>query len=448
MSRFIVRTTFLTITLLTTPAWAISIPCGTSIDAAIASNPPGTVFQLAANCTYSGQTFHTKDNIQLLGAGAGSTILDGGHASIAMTNGAPPYGGDGTAGVIIDGVTIQNYGPDTAENTSSQFYTWNGWIIRNSTITGGGGAGINLVGSATLANSLITGNREIGITGNLSLTGALSPTTINGNEIANNNTRRDNPDNSASGVKMVGGGASVVATNNYIHDNLGTGLWFDIGVAGATVQGNSVIHNSYHGIMWEISNGPADISGNVVNDNGWDSRMPTQGQQIFVSSAANANVHDNNIRVPVAIGGWSPNGIRLNADNRSDAVLETGDTFHNNTVTFLGSSGNEGFANNSSVSVVGTSSNNNAFYVVNTDDLHWFWNTGATPTSWASYKSSSRQDANSTLAIGDASVPGCLKRGCTGSGWPVAGNPTANLSVQIIPAGSLRDESIQPHPGR
>jgi hypothetical protein len=434
--------------LFTAPAWAISIPCGTSIDAAIASNPPGTVFQLAANCTYSGQTFRTKDKIQLIGAGAGSTILDGGHANIAMTNGAPPYGGDGTTGVIIDGVTIQNYGPDTRENTSSQFYTWNGWIVRNSTITGGGGAGINLLGSATLMNSLITGNREIGITGDLSLAGALSPTTINGNEITNNNTRLDNPDNSASGVKMVGQGAAVVVTNNYVHDNLGTGLWWDIGVAGATIQGNTVIHNSYHGIMWEISSGPADISGNVVNDNGWDPRMPTQGHQIFISSAANANVHDNNIRVPAAISGWSPNGIRLNADNRPDAVLENGNTFSNNTVTFLGPSGYQGFANNNSVSVTRTSSNNNSFYVVNTGDLHWFWNTGITALGWTSYKSSSGQDANSTLVVGNASVAGCLKIGCTDSGWPVAGNPTARLSVQVIPAGSLRDESIQPHPGR
>jgi hypothetical protein len=64
-------------------------------------------------------------------------------------------------------------------------------------------------------------------------------------------------------------------------------------------------------------------------------------------------------------------------------------------------------------------------YVLNTGELHWFWNTGATPTSWASYKSPSGQDANSTLAVGDASVPDCLKKGCTDSGWPAPRVPEA-----------------------
>src|SRR5438067_12065833 len=92
-------------------AQTVNVPCGASINAAIAANPAGTTFNLAANCTYSGQTFSTKNNITLKGAGAGSTILDGGSTAAFATNGMPAAitGGDGTTGVTIDSMTIQNY---------------------------------------------------------------------------------------------------------------------------------------------------------------------------------------------------------------------------------------------------------------------------------------------------------------------------------------------------
>lgn len=424
----------------------VAIPCGASISDAITANPAGTTFQLAANCTYVGQTFTAKNNIVLQGAGAGSTIIDGGHCtSCVMTNAAPPYNGNGATGVIIDGVTIQNYGPDTPENTSSQFYTWNGWIIRNCTITGGGGTGINLVGGATLMNSLITGNREIGVSGDMSLAGATGSTTISGNEVTNNNTRLDNVDNNAAGIKMVGNGIPLVIQNNYVHDNLATGIWCDVNCGKTVIKNNTVIHNRYWGIGFEVSNGPADISFNVINDNGYDTTI-AEGVGIFVSSAANANVHDNNIR-SLASFGYS---ILMYTQNRSDQVVANNNTFQNNTITMLGSThGNYGWTNTNAQVVTGSFSNNNNFHVVNTSDAHFFWNSATgTPQSFAAYQAATGQDAASTIAVGDASVPGCTHIGCTSGGISlvnkgVATNSGIGTTVSVaIPSTTVNDAEV------
>lgn len=405
--------------LIATPARAdVDIPCGANIDAAIAANPAGTIFHLAAACIYENQVFTPKNDIVLLGAGPGSTILDGTHTTNVLVSAPPPYGGNGATGVVIDGVTIQNYAgsDDTSANNTAQMYAWKGWVIRNCIVTGSRGWGISIPG-ATLSNCRVIGNRHGGVTAELGLQ-STNATTVTGNEIAYNNTRRDNADNDAAGLKIVELGSTLVITNNYVHDNYSTGLWLDIGVGTATISGNTVVHNSYHGIQWEISPGPAGIFNNVVNDNGWDSTMPIAGDQIFISSAGGADVHDNNVRVPVAFGVWQPHGIVLQADNRGDAVAENNVTFHDNTVTFLGSGGGQGFANNNSVVVTGTSSNNNHFYVSDTGDSHWYWNAAATSQSWSDYKTATSQDLNSTLSVGAQSVSGCLRAGCSGSGWP------------------------------
>src|SRR5262249_7817691 len=89
--------------------------------------------------------------------------------------------------------------------------------------------------------------------------------------------------------------------------------------------------------------------------------------------------------------------------------------------------GNQGLASyNSGVCTgTGSSSDNNSFYVTNLSDVHWSWlpNSAYSPASWGSYKSSTGQDANSTLTVGNASVAGSTLIGCTVSGWPAANNP-------------------------
>src|SRR6266436_3145662 len=67
---------------LVVPASAqVSIPCGTdaTIQSAVNANPAGTTFNLAANCTYNfSLPVVPKSNDKFIGAGATSTIIDGG----------------------------------------------------------------------------------------------------------------------------------------------------------------------------------------------------------------------------------------------------------------------------------------------------------------------------------------------------------------------------------
>jgi hypothetical protein len=455
------------------PGHAANISCGASIDAAISANPAGTVFQLAGTpaspCTYSGQTFHTKSNVRLLGGCAGqsvsscsgATVLDGGCGPGCTSNDNQMTDGfyDSATGVIIDGVTIQNYTADwpiaggggcgvanTAGHTcNAQFVTWNGWTVRNSVIRNSGSWGAYITGSGSILNSLLTNNRHGGIGGNLSLSGTdtINSAVISGNEISNNNTRHDDQGDDASGLKILGNGTALTIKNNYVHDNLASGLWCDGSSKNWTIQGNTIINNATNGVAFETCN-TADIAYNVINHNGqgpyYGGGGPGMG--IFISSSANANVHDNNVLVPA--GNSSFKAIQLSVDDRPDAQQENNVTFSNNTVSFSGTSGGYGYKNGcpsqigggsncSGPTPTGISSNNNAFYMPsNTSGGYFYWGTGngdPTASSFSSYQSSSGQDVTSKVSVGNVSVAGCTHIGCTGSGWPVVKVPESPFAA-------------------
>ncbi len=249
--------------------------------------------------------------------------------------------------------------------------------------------------------------------------------TIVGNEVSDNNTRGDALDNDASGIKAVSPGTILKVLNNYFHNNHAVAMWMDIGVVGAIVQGNTVINNDYNGIMFEISNG-ADISHNVVNNNGLCSSP--FGFQIYASSSSNADVHDNNVTVGPSCG--QAGLIMLNQD-RVPTDGFSGNTQHNNTVTFQGSAGLSGFyaictpGTGNCATPSGNSTTSNFYNVTSLTDAHWVWPNPQTVANafsgltWSTYRSTTGQDTAppSTLTVGSASVAGCTHIGCTGSGW-------------------------------
>ena len=297
-----------------------------------------------------------------------------------------------------------------------------GWIVNNSVFQKSGGTGIYTAAGSSIFNSRVVHNGHSGISSG----DQNNNITVVGTEISYNDQNHDDPCNDVAGLKFCTV-SNVRLLNNYVHDNVSSnGLWCDCGGDNWTVQGNTVANNQAFGIQYETcSNGI--ISHNVVVNNGLGAASKTCGGNwishgIFVSSSASTTVSNNNVSVPDGA-----NEIVMQADNRNDALNESNNTFSDNTVTFVGRAGFNGFVNYCGASAGGPScngtisantSNGNTFCVANLGDAHWNWNTsGFTRIPWASYQSRTGRDGASTLKQGNCTVPGCTSVGCTGSGW-------------------------------
>ena len=115
-----------------------------------------------------------------------------------------------------------------------------------------------------LAYSCMTDNGEYGFQG------GGTRITVDHNEVAGNNT--DNWEAKQSGCGCSGGakfwgvnGATV--TSNYVHDNIGPGLWADTNNRGFDVEGNYISGNQNEGFIYEISYN-LRLAGNTFIRNG------------------------------------------------------------------------------------------------------------------------------------------------------------------------------------
>ena len=81
-------------------------------------------------------------------------------------------------------------------------------------------------------------------------------TTLEGNEIAYNGREQ-----------KVMESANVTFRNNFVHHNVGAGIWYDSDNTGALVEGNRVEDNGHNGIFYEISSGGI-IRNNTIRRSG------------------------------------------------------------------------------------------------------------------------------------------------------------------------------------
>ncbi len=100
-------------------------------------------------------------------------------------------------------------------------------------------------------------------------------TTLGSNEIAYNGPEQ----------KVVES-ANVTFRNNFVHHNLGDGIWYDSNNTGALVEGNRVEENGRNGIVYEISNG-ATIRNNTLRRNG--------GDAVLISVSQSAQIYNNSL---------------------------------------------------------------------------------------------------------------------------------------------------------
>jgi hypothetical protein len=113
----------------------------------------------------------------------------------------------------------------------------------------------------------------------------------------------------AAGVKSAN---AYTIVGSSIHDNIGVGVWCDVGCAGTfLVLDNVITHNVMGGVRYEISPGPAVIRGNTVTGNNLHDQGGHGG--IEINSSRNVVIENN------VLGGNAGAGIIANG-NRSPSL--------------------------------------------------------------------------------------------------------------------------------
>ena len=168
---------------------------------------------------------------------------------------------------------------------------------------------------------------------------------IESNEISYNNFTR---------VSMGWGGAAtkfyasdnLQVIGNYVHHNIGHGLWTDIGNTNTLYEGNWVWWNLGDGIKHEISHNVI-IKNNDVRYNGLIFDGWLWGSQILIQTSNDAEVYDNVIFIDADIG----NGIGIMHTERTQPPWGPFDGknnyIHHNEITHLGLYGRSGIVDDS-----------------------------------------------------------------------------------------------------
>jgi hypothetical protein len=170
-----------------------------------------------------------------------------------------------------------------------------GWRILHNDVRFNHGVGIGVAGASTVAGNFIHGQGQLGFGAH----GAGS--VITNNEISFNGTAGYSADWEAGGSKswMT---AHETMTHNYVHDNMGAGLWGDGGNIDTTYEYNKIAGNWGAGIQHEISY-DATIEHNEITGNGrrhkgwaWDAGIQIQssGGTKLIEVAYNVVTANNN----------------------------------------------------------------------------------------------------------------------------------------------------------
>ena len=236
-----------------------------------------------------------------------------------------------------------------------------GWTVTDTEVRLSHGTGIQLADHSTIERCDVhhNGQKGIGARG--------ADILVENNEIAFNNYAGYDYGWEAGGSKFSRT-TNLRVLNNYVHDNLGSGLWTDIDNKNTTYRMNRVDNNAGEGIQHEISY-DALIEKNTVRWNGSPPRISLWKAQITVQNSSNVIVRDNTVVVSAGAG----NGITIINQERGAGELGSRLAVNNqvihNTVTFEGPGGASGL-----MDALGTATNNvfhNNTYILKAGGQHF-----------------------------------------------------------------------------
>jgi hypothetical protein len=279
-----------------------------------------------------------------------------------------------------------------------------GWRILHNDVLLNHGVGIGFSGTSIVAGNFVHDQGQLG------LGSAGDGSVVTNNEISFNGTAGYTPAWEAGGSKswMT---EDETFTHNYVHDNMGPGLWDDGGSINTTMEYNNIANNYGAGIQHEISY-DAIIEHNQITGNGfgehkgwaWDAGIQIQ---------SSGGIKQIDIAYNAVVSNY--NGITvLDSGNRTmDQPAPHGPHIvenvwvHNNTIAMTGSQ-TSGIVEDDDHLAVFTANRNrfeaNTYYLDSLIIQHFSWAPGNVGWNrWRRFGNDS--DGHALLVYGSAGYP-------------------------------------------
>lgn len=280
----------------TPPAGAITVPAGDNA---------------GFNFNQANKTFWFAPGVHTIGSGEFSNITAGQGSTYIGAPGAildgqfiNKYAFVGTAtNVRLAYLEIRNFGVDLSDpdvdgpvNNNEGVINHDagdGWTMEYLYAHHNDGAAVFMGSENVVRNNCLKDNGQYGFSMfKMPADGvsAIQDIVIDNNEISGNN--QDDWESLVDGCGCTGAGKfwdvkGARVTNNYVHDNLSTGLWADTNDIDFLFDSNWIEHNSGEGIWYEISYN-ATISRNVLKRNAWTSgsnNTGSPGAAVYISES-------------------------------------------------------------------------------------------------------------------------------------------------------------------
>jgi parallel beta-helix repeat protein len=364
----------------------VEVNPGMDLAALVAQSPEGTTFCLDAGVYALESRIQVKDSDSIIGTQG--AVLDG---QGTTDYGIYGYGGpDGLNNVMLAGLTLQNFRAAAV---------WEGWYwtvqdveIRDSQV------GISVSTGSVLRNSFIHDNRQYGIIG-----GPGRDIRVETTELTSNNTSRfcgGACEGDAGTDKIVGsmsGAYGVVWRGNWVHDNIGNGIWSDGNVRDSLYANNLVENNTGSGIFHEIS-WDATIRDNVLRNNAYPfiGHSCWWGSQIEVNNSQRVDISGNDV---VATNGV--NGICVVNSTRSEpspfptALAQV--SVHQNTIQVGGPSATGCVGDRPAANV---SFDANSYVLSDLSTHNWSW-WGQYPLTWPDFRGHNQETHGSRMLVAE-----------------------------------------------
>jgi hypothetical protein len=280
------------------PEGAVTVPAGDN--SSFNFNQPGATFWFEEGSHYLGDDIYgqiiARANTTYLGEPG--AVIDGQNKNLYA------FTGD-VANVTVKYLTIQNFGRGNDNNNEGVVNHDSGtnWVVSHNTISDNDGAGVFLGTDGEVTYNCLKDNGQYGFSmfkNPVEGDSAIKNILLDHNEISGNN--QDDWESQIEGCGCTGGGKfwdvnGATVTNNYVHDNLGTGLWADTNNIDFLFEGNLVDHNDGEGIWYEISYN-ATIRDNTITRNAWvsgNNNLGSPGAAIYLSESGGDSRLDDTV---------------------------------------------------------------------------------------------------------------------------------------------------------
>ncbi|WP_448208380.1 carbohydrate-binding domain-containing protein [Azospirillum sp. sgz302134] len=319
---------------------------------------------------------------------------------------------DGSAGnVTLKNLTVEKYA--SAAQTGAIQVGGSGWTVENVTARFNHGNGMSIGQGTTVTGGHYVDNGQVGI-------GAWKADNaqIIGIESARNNYANFDDLWDAGGLKITES-TGVTVRDSFIHDNNGTGLWFDIDMAKVLVENNTIAENRGPGILYEISR-DAVFRNNDLLLNGKTGQW--LDAQVRIQNSSNVEVTGNHMEAADGAGGVALLHEYRGSGRFGERTTQN-NSIHDNEIVNLGSNVLSGFQVNyqqDQAAGFNNTWNNDTWTVPSGSQARWMFNSSL--MDWNSAHSVSGFESGGHLVVGS---PGASAIAPPSGYEPVSGSTPA-----------------------